>query len=215
MIDWLKKIMQRLIGGKQQPPQQPTAEEFSSIKEEEIVRIANIQISIFKWNWRLEEERKFVMFVVKPTNFFCPPPFSLFFQLPVYDYRPEVVEAAKALRAINPDYDAFLEDRRRAREALSNAVRQPAKVVVTHRSDENFASDELNLYSSEEEEPTASLSIRKERDVELDDHNLWNFCLGSKDSKTGEVVETVLAVLTDIDHKAVINEDPAMAAVLN
>ncbi|RMD64101.1 hypothetical protein D6833_04835 [Candidatus Parcubacteria bacterium] len=123
----------------------------------------------------------------------------------MFDHRPATLQAAKA---INPE--ASWEDRRKAEEVLTEAVRQPAKVVVMEKTDGEKTFYYVNLYPANGQKPTAlfsetSYTGKHNAGFEIkEDNALWSWTSESS-SRTGRHWEMMLVSLTDDDHKVIVD----------
>jgi hypothetical protein len=160
--------------------------------------VANVRIGSSN---SLVGDKDFVRFAIQSTGGGVSVGRKLF----VFDHRPATLQAAKA---INPD--ASWEDRRKAEDALAEAVRQPAKVVVMEKTDGDRTFHYANLYPANGQKPTALFSETSYTGKHnagfsvKDDGALWSWTSESS-SRTGAHWELVLVALTDEAHKVIVD----------
>lgn len=167
-------------------------------KKKVVEAVANVQIST---SGMLVGEKDFVRFAIQSTGGGVSVGRKLF----VFDHRPATLQAAKA---INPD--ASWEDHRKAEEALTEAVRQPAKVIVMEKTDGEKAFYYVNLYPANGQKPVAlfsEMSYTGKHNAGFnvkEDNGLWSWASESS-SRTGAHREMVLVTLTDEVHKVIVD----------
>jgi len=160
--------------------------------------VANVRISC---NNPLVGDKDFVRFAIQSTGGGVSVGRKLF----VFDHRPATLQAAKA---ISPE--ASWEDRRKAEDALAEAVRQPAKVVVMEKTDGDKTFHYVNLYPANGQKPAALFSESAYTSKHnagfsvKEDGALWSWTSESS-SRTGAHWELVLVALTDETHKVIVN----------
>jgi hypothetical protein len=167
-------------------------------KRKVVEAVANVRISSAS---PLVGDKDFVRFAIQSTGGGVNVGRKLF----VFDHRPATLQAAKA---INPE--ASWEDRRKAEEALTEAVRQPAKVVVMEKTDGDKTFYYVNLYPTNGQKPTALFSETSYTGKHnagfsvKEDGALWSWTSESS-SRTGAHRELVLVALTDETHKVIVD----------
>jgi len=160
--------------------------------------VANVRISC---NNPLVGDKDFVRFAIQSTGGGVNEGRKLF----VFDHRPATLQAARAINA-----EASWEDRRKAEGALTEAVRQPAKVVVMKKTDGENTFYYINLYPVNGQKPTALFSEtsytgkHNARFNVKEDNALWSWTSESS-SRTSRHWELVLVALTDETHKVLVN----------
>lgn len=176
--------------------------EIQMEKKVVVESMANVRIS-FTDPLVNDKDFDFVLFAIQSTDGGVNVGPKLF----VFDHRPEVFWAA---RAVNPDVAG--EDRRKTKEALARAVRQPAKVVVMEKTDGGGEKTfhYVNLYPTDEKQPGALFSMtsytgKHNAGFSVKENNaLWSWKSESS-SRTGAHWEMVLVVLTDETHRVIVN----------
>ena len=168
-------------------------------KRKVVEAVANVRISSAS---PLVGDKDFVRFAMQSTGGGINVGHKLF----VFDHRSATLQAAKAK---NPE--ASWEDRRKAEEALAEAVRQPAKVVVMEKTDGDKTFYYVNLYPTNgQKKPTALFSetsyVGKHNAgfSVKEDGALWSWRSESS-SRTGAHWELVLVALTDETHKVIVD----------
>ena len=166
-------------------------------KRKVVEAVANVWLSAASL---LVGDRDFVRFEIQSTGGGV----NVGRKLLVFDRRLDTLQAAKA---INPD--ASREDRRKAEDALAEAVRQPAQVVVMEKTDGDKTFHYVNLYPANGHKPTALFSEtpytgKHNAGFEIKKNNgLWSWTSKSS-SRTGAHWEMVLVALTDETHKVIV-----------
>lgn len=146
-------------------------------------------------------DKDFVRFAIQSTGGGVSVGRKLF----VFDHRPATLRAAKA---INPD--ASWEDRRKTEDALAEAVRQPAKVVVMEKTDGDKTFHYVNLSPANDQKPAALFSETSYTGKHnagfnvKENGSLWSWTSESS-SRTGAHWELVLVALTDETHKVIVD----------
>lgn len=160
--------------------------------------VANVQIGAAS---PLVGDKDFVRFAIQSTDGGVNVGRKLF----VFDHRPATLQAAKA---INPD--ASWEDRRKAEDALAEAIKQPAKVVVMEKTDGEKTFHYVNLYPANGQKPAALFSETSYTGKHnagfnvKEDNSLWSWTSESS-SRTGAHWDMVLVALTDETHKVIVD----------
>ncbi|MBI5222711.1 MAG: hypothetical protein HY980_04450 [Candidatus Magasanikbacteria bacterium] len=159
--------------------------------------VANVRIGVAN---PLVGDKNFVRFAIQSTGGGVSVGRKLF----VFDHRPAVLQAAKAIIS-----DASWEDRRKAEESLTEAIRQPAKVVVMEKTDGDKTFHYVNLYPANGQNPTALFSETAYTGKHnagfsvKEDGTLWSW-MSESSSRTGAHWELVLVALTDETHKVIV-----------
>jgi hypothetical protein len=167
-------------------------------KKRIIDAVANVRISSAS---PLVGDKDFVRFTIQSTGGGVNVGRKLF----VFDHRPATLQAAKAI-----NLEASWEDRRKVEEVLTEAVRQPAKVVVMEKTDGDKTFHYVNLYPSNGQKPTALFSETSYTGKHnagfsvKEDGALWSWRSESS-SRTGAHREMVLVALTDETHKVIVD----------
>lgn len=160
--------------------------------------VTNVRIEIADF---LVSEKGFVRFVVQSTGGGVKVGKKLF----VFDHRSATLQATKA---INPDMS--WEDRHKAEEALTEAVRQPAKAIVMEKTDRDKTFHYVNLYPANGQKSMALFSETLHTGKHnagfkiKEDNALWSWTSESS-SRTGAHWELVFVALTDDVHKVIFN----------